>query len=277
MNSSRLRIILPAFALVAGAVLLLTTINAKPIHASTYPVLACGTDASGFSGENGQLAVVQTNGPNTVGSVQVFDLDFPLNGLTPARGYVMSGQPEAVGSSVGNTLRALGEFPPPHIVKTILPGDDSFSPDCCEEQMVMAPDGSFYHAHYSDVIQKLALQSGESEVLQTYNQPDIVGMASDGKQIWISNWDGKEVGTWDPTTNVFTPVFSTPDNAGALAWDVTNGVLWVGMEGGAVIPFSATGQQLGSGFQPFGAISGTVDGLAFVPSQFVESLTGRKQ
>jgi streptogramin lyase len=133
--------------------------------------------------------------------------------------------------------------------------------------MVQAPNGNFYHAHYSDSIQQLGMQSGQSVVLQTFPQTDVVGMASDGVSIWITNWGAGQVGTWDPTTNVFTPVFSTPSSAGGLAWDVANGVLWVGMSGGSVIPYDATGKQLGAGFQPFGNIGGanTVDGLAFVP------------
>ena len=74
------------------------------------------------------------------------------------------------------------------------------------------------------------------------------------------------MGTWDPSTNVFTKVFSTPADAGALAWDLKNHVLWVGMSDGSVIPYSATGKQLGNGFQPFGSINNTIDGLAFVPA-----------
>jgi hypothetical protein len=38
------------------------------------------------------------------------------------------------------------------------------------------------------------------------------------------------------------------------------------MEGGSVIPYSATGKQLGNGFQPFGSIDATIDGLAFIPA-----------
>ena len=33
-------------------------------------------------------------------------------------------------------------------------------------------------------------------------------------QIWITHWGAHEVGIWDPTTNAFTPEFSTPSNAG---------------------------------------------------------------
>jgi hypothetical protein len=30
---------------------------------------------------------------------------------------------------------------------------------------------------------------------------------------------GQKVGIWDPATNMFTPVFTTPDLAGGVAWD----------------------------------------------------------
>lgn len=225
--------------------------------------LYCGTDESGFEDMNGQLAEVSTNGPDLVGSVHLINLYFPLNGLTVVFDKLLAGQPEDVGSAAGNTLRTITVR---GVVSTILPGSESFSPDCCDEQMVVAPDGLLYHAHYGDVIQQLGFTaSGESKVLNTFAQTDVVGMASDGVQIWISKWDGREVGTWDPTTNIFTSVFSTPNNAGALAWDANNGVLWVGMEGGLVLPYNSVGQQLGPGFEPFGEIGDTVDGLAFIP------------
>jgi len=260
------RAVFAVVSLAVAALLLLSIVNSKSVEAAgDYPRLACGTDHFAFGGLSEELAVVRTNGAQVVGGVKIFDIDFPVNGLTPASGLVMSGQPEDVSSEPGNTLRVLGDTGPPHILKTIPPGSNSFSSDCCNEQMVQAYDGKFYHAHYSDSIQQLILQNGESEVVNTFPQSDVVGMASDGVQIWISKWTEQQVGTWDPTTNTFTPVFSTPNYAGGLAWDIPNGVLWVGMTGGAVIPYNASGQQLGPGFSPFGSIGDTVDGLAFVP------------
>jgi hypothetical protein len=231
--------------------------------------LYCGTDNTGFSGENGQIAVVPVNGAAVSGKIVIFDLSFPLNGVTNLRSGLLAGQPESTSSVVGDTLRQLALTAinePPELTLTIPPGPNSFSAACCDEQMVVAPDGHWYHAHYPDVIQRVVKDpNGESEVTATYEQADIVGMATDGVNIWISNWDTRQVGTWSPATNIFTPVFTTPDGAGALAWDVANGVLWVGMLGGSVIPYNATGQQLGPGFMPFGVISNTIDGLAFVP------------
>jgi len=229
--------------------------------------LYCGTDESGFEGANGQVAVVLTTGA-AAGTPTVYNLAFPLNGMTylAAEGELLTGQPEDVGAAVGNTLRTLTLGVPPQLKDTILPGPKSFSATCCNEQMVRGPDGVDYHAHYDDVIQSIELGAAKkSQVIQTFPQTGVVGMASDGVNIWISKWTQRQVGTWDPTTNTFTPVFSTPNDAGALAWDTQNGVLWVGMDGGFVIPYNAAGQQLNAGFQPFGADVDTVDGLAFVP------------
>ena len=226
--------------------------------------LFCGTDATGFNGMNGQLAVVRTSGALVEGAVQVYNLSVPLNGITFSSNFLWAGQPENVGTVVGNTLRQISVTVPPKVLSTIQPGRNSFSASCCNEQMVVV-NGAIYHAHYNDVIQQLKIDSsGKSEVAQTYSQSDVVGMATDGVKIWISKWSGRQVGTWDPTTNIFTPVFNTPSDAAALAWDVKNNVLWVGMADGFVIPYDATGKQLGNGFQPFGGEN--VDGLAFVPA-----------
>ena len=231
------------------------------------PRLYCGTDQSGFNSMNGQLAVVRTNGPQTISPIKIFNLNFPLNGITATPDFLLAGQPEDVGGARGNIWRELSlSLTAPALLRTIPPGSNSFSSSCCNEQMVAVGDGTFYHAHYGDVIQQIFIDSaGQSEVLKNFKQSDVVGMATDGVQFWITNWDLHQVGTWDPATNTFTVVFTTPADAGALAWDTANGVLWVGMLGGSVIPYDATGKQLGPGFQPFGSISNTVDGLAFVP------------
>jgi hypothetical protein len=82
--------------------------------------------------------------------------------------------------------------------------------------------------------------------------------------LWITNWAAQQVGTWNPGTNIFTPVFSVPDLAGALAYDPDSNIMWVGQAGGLVAPYSLTGTLLGAGFLPFGAISNTIDGLTFL-------------
>src|SRR6185436_3792425 len=91
-----------------------------------------------------------------------------------------------------------------------------------------------------------------------------VGMANVAGQVWISKWASRSVGSWNPITNIYTPVFSTPANAGAIAYDADNAILWVGMQGGLVVPYTLTGIALNGGFLPFGPMRYTIDGLTFL-------------
>ncbi|MGH6799731.1 MAG: PEP-CTERM sorting domain-containing protein, partial [Roseiarcus sp.] len=120
------------------------------------------------------------------------------------------------------------------------------------------------HAQFNNGIQLIDVTTGT--ILSTQSQPDVVGMAFAKGQIWITHWAGREVGIWDPTTNVFTPEFSTPSNAGGLAYDPVAGVMWVGQAGGMVVPYTLAGVALNAGFQPFGPTStaDTIDGLAIL-------------
>jgi streptogramin lyase len=119
-----------------------------------------------------------------------------------------------------------------------------------------------YHAYYNTEIEQLDPVTGAA-VGAPIAQPDVVGMANVGGTVWISHWGGRTVGTWDPGTNVYTPMFSTPSNAGGLAYDPDSNILWVGLQGGFVVPYTLAGVALNAGFQPFGAINDTIDGLTF--------------
>ena len=70
-------------------------------HARLY----CGTDTTGFSGENGQIAVVPVNGPAVTGLPAIFNLDFLLNGITNLPPGLLVGQPET--NAASDTLREL--------------------------------------------------------------------------------------------------------------------------------------------------------------------------
>src|SRR5207344_940408 len=107
-------------------------------------------------------------------------------------------------------------------------------------------------------------------VIQTFDQGDVVGLALVGTQLWATDWSTKEVGTWDPSTNIFNVIFTTDDNAGALAYDPSSGILWVGQLGGMVVPYDLLGNKLNNGFNaiaglnlPPGTNIDTVDGLTF--------------
>jgi glutamine cyclotransferase len=105
-----------------------------------------------------------------------------------------------------------------------------------------------------------------AQLMSAYGQPGVVGITFVGNTIWITHWSAQQVGTWDPATNTFTMKFSTaPSNAGGLAYDPVNGILWVGLQGGSIVPYNpVTGSPLNAGFSPLNTGGDTVDGLEFV-------------
>jgi hypothetical protein len=244
--------------------------------------LFVGTDTEEFHGApNGpdRLGRFQTRGPNVTGST-IITTNYPINGMTDAYGFLYSGDPNSNvirrisynGNLLGSTVAA-------------------FPATCCSEDMVLL--GRFlYHVHYPSSIEKLNPTTGA--LVQTYAQPGVVGITlvnddhendddDHGKsvvrldwsgnpawshhhdrEIWITKWIPQQVGIWDPATNTFTPRFTTPNRAGGLAWDSAKKVLWVGLRGGTVVPYRLDGTPYNAGFQPFGSIDDTIDGLEFV-------------
>jgi hypothetical protein len=202
-----------------------------------------------------RLGVWNVTGP-TVNSSTIINTDFFLNGLADAGGKLLTGTPNV------NTLRYVG-FDGTDLGSFAASG--ILNGPCCNEEMLFVPQpvgpAKIYHANYSLQIVEIDLAGN---LVQSFDQTDVVGMALAGTDIWISKWGGREVGTWNPLTNTFTSVFSTPDNAGGLAYDPVNDIMWVGMQGGTVTPYSLTGAVLGASFQPFGDIPDTIDGLTFL-------------
>ncbi len=145
-----------------------------------------------------------------------------------------------------------------------------FPNTCCNEDMAFDAAGNvLWHANNSETtpptggeIDKLDPTTGA--LITAYPLSDVAGMTLVGNTIWITQWSAQKVGTWNPSTNTFTMKFATPANAGGLAYDSVNGILWVGLQGGSVVPYDLNGNQQGPGFSPFGAITDTVDGLEFV-------------
>ncbi|MFI5397909.1 MAG: YncE family protein [Candidatus Binatia bacterium] len=224
------------------------TLSATATYAGT---LFIGSDRFVFNSLPSVLAKATVNGPNLVSQTNI-PLSFPLNGIGDGPGFLFAGDPDS------NTLRTVSYAG--NLLSTVSAG---FPSSCCNEEMQYF-NGNFYHAHWSDMIQQI--DPGNGNVIQTFSAPqdtDVVGMAVVGTQLWITHWGAREVGVWDPTTNIFTFKFSTPSNAGALAYDPQAGILWIGLEGGLVQPYDLTGAALGAGFSPFGAIGDTIDGLTF--------------
>lgn len=256
-------------------------------HGHHRGFLFTGTDTEEFHGaRNGpdRLGRFRTDGPNVVGG-GLLTTSFPINGMADAGGFLYSGDPYS------NTIRKISYNGT--LLGSVVAG---FAPSCCSEDMIAA-GRVLYHAHYPAAIEKLDATTGA--LLQTYPQRLVVGMTfvtrhdedddddgdhqgdrhhhstagrssfhhghhDHGREIWISKWTPKQVGTWDPTTNTFTPRFTVPNLAGGLAWDGESKVLWIGMEGGMVVPYRLDGTPYNAGFQPFGPIDDTVDGLEFV-------------
>ncbi len=210
--------------------------------------LFIGTDNDFFNGLPSSLVKATVDGATFISQTTI-PLNYPLNGLGDGPGFLYAGDPGS------NTLRTIDYDG--NLLTSITAG---FPNSLFNEEMQFV-GGDFYHAHYNDVIQQIDPTTGA--VLATFQQGDVVGMALVGNTLWITHWSGRQVGTWDPGTNIFTPVFSTPSNAGALAFDPINDIMWVGLQGGNVVPYSLGGTVLGAGFQPFGSISATIDGLTF--------------
>jgi hypothetical protein len=245
--------------------------------------LFVGTDTEEFRGAPlgpDRLGRFQTRGPNVVGGT-IITTNYPINGMADARGFLYSGDP------LSNVIRKIS-YDGRLLRSTVA----AFPPTCCSEDMILA--GRFlYHAHHPATIEKINPRTGA--LIQTYAQPDVVGMTfvteadddddddgeargrlassgglawshrrKDDRQIWITKWSARQVGTWDPATNTFTARFTTPDRAGGLAWDPEREVLWVGLRGGRVAPYRLNGTPYNAGFLPFGATSDTIDGLEFV-------------
>jgi hypothetical protein len=200
-----------------------------------------------------QLGRFTINGTSMTGG-GALSVNYYINGVAQAGKFLYAGDPNS------NTLRTI-DFNG-GLVSSVVAG---FPNACCNEDMHFdAANNVLWHANYSLEIEKLNPATGA--VITAYPQSDVVGITFVGNTIWITKWAGQQVGTWDPTTNTFTMKFATPANAGGLAYDPVNGTLWVGLQGGLVVPYDpTTGLAKGSGFSPFGGLGAdTVDGLEFV-------------
>ena len=213
-------------------------------------VIFVGTDNEEFNtGGPSSIIKATVSGANFVSQTSI-PLGFNLNGLGDGPGFLYAGDPNT------NTLRTIDYNG--NLLTSVTGG---FPNSCCNEEMQFS-GGKLYHAHWSDNIQEIDPTTGA--VIQTFSVPQVVGMALVGNQLWITNWASQLVGTWDPGSNVFTAIFGVPDLAGALAFDPSSNIMWVGQAGGLVAPYDLTGTLLGPGFKPFGDIPSTIDGLTFL-------------
>jgi len=237
----------------------------RQVDATPGGTLFVGADTEEFNGLQDRIGKFQTDGPNVVigGIVPLGDGDY-ANGMTVVGSQLLTGtvgepfNPAPSGQNL--TFRDFDTVPQSSAVADIPPG--AFNED-------LAYDGvSVWRAHFQNTsagsIRELDSNNLNGPALQVDNLAfGPVGMTYANGELWITAWAQQQVGTWDPVTNAFSPVFQTPDFAGCLAFDDVDQVLWVGMRGGLVVPYNLTGSQLNAGFQPFGDIPDTIDGCAF--------------
>jgi uncharacterized repeat protein (TIGR01451 family) len=225
--------------------------------------LFAGSDNEEFTGQpTDRFAAVDVEGP-VVKDLGLVSTAFPVNGIeaTPA-GTLWSGDP------FSNLQREM-------TLDGLLLGSVTtpFPPGpCCKEDF--AYDGNhIWRAFWPSTIGEY-LPNGTP--VREYAQDDVVGMAFVGSTLWITKWGAHQVGTFDPATNTFTPMFTTATNAGGLAYDPEYDILWVGRGGGTVEAWDLGTLTLiaGSAFRPFGNISNTIDGLAFRSSADLELSKG---
>jgi hypothetical protein len=243
-------------------------------HAGTLFIAADTEDFAGglpcvnSQGQPGvdRLLVVTTDGPLVV-SVNVICTTFLINGMADAGGKLLAGTPSA---NALNTVAFDGTL----ISSIAAPGIPNSG--CCNEEMLFVPqpNGSekFYHAHFSDVIRELNPVTGV-QIGPVFPQNQVVGMALVNGEIWITRWMPRQIGIWNPVGNTFALQFALANNpetsglgnAGALAWDPVDGVLWLGASGGTITPLDLNGNRLGPTVMPFGAgFSDTIDGMTFL-------------
>lgn len=242
---------------------------------SVAGILYVGADVEDFAGGlpagsgMDRLGVVSTNGAS-VNSSNIIVTDFLLNGMADADGKLLTGTPQ---NNTLNTVSFDG------ILLNSIAASGIPNNACCNEEMLFVPQAGggqkLYHANWSP---SLDGNAGIREIdpltgvqLNYFAMTDVVGMALINDEIWISRWSAKEIGIWDPNTNTFNVQFDLDDlgltglgNAGALAYDPFEEVLWLGSQGGRITPFDLSGNQLGDSYLPFGAMNQTIDGLTFL-------------
>jgi hypothetical protein len=223
-------------------------------------ILLAARDTEDFSGSLPDALAQTTTTGALAGLTTLISTTYQVNGIGDGGGFLFAG------SAVNDDFLKIGYDGSFISATTTGTGYRNF---CCNEDIAYDPaTNTVYRALYSDRI--VAVSPTDGSLITSYLQPDAVGMAYVNGELWISKWNGREVGTWDPATNTYTKKFDTDGaggingNAGGLAFDPFDNILWIGFSGGVVAPWSLTGTLLNGGFQPFGAMSETVDGLVFL-------------
>jgi hypothetical protein len=236
--------------------LLLSSLSTGVTYAG---VLIAARDTEDFANTgNDQLAKTTTAGA-TAGTTTLINTSYQVNGIGDGGGFLYAGS-----AILNNFLRI--DYDGNLLTSGTSAG---YRNVCCNEDIAYDPlTNTVYRGLFSVSI--VAVNGTTGAPITSFPQTDVVGMAHVNGEIWISKWSGREVGTWDPLTNTYTKEFDTDGvggingNAGGLAFDPVDEILWIGFQGGLVTPWSLTGTRLGDGYLPFGAMFETIDGLVFL-------------
>jgi hypothetical protein len=246
---------------IAWVSVLLLSLTAGTTNAG---VLIAARDTEDFANSvaNGgidQLAKTTTTGA-VAGATALINTNYQVNGIGDKGGGILY-----AGGAIQNNFLTIDY----NGVLLTSGTSTAYKTTCCNEDIAYDPlTNTVYRGSYSTAI--VAVDGTTGAPIASYLQENVVGMAHVNGQIWITKWSDREVGTWDPLTNTYTKKFDTDGvggingNAGGLAFDPDNQILWIGFQGGLVTPWSLTGTQLGDGYQPFGAMNETIDGLVFL-------------
>jgi hypothetical protein len=232
-------------------------------------VQAGGTLYLGSEGQLTALGIFTTNGPTVTSQTQVGTAGYDFNGVGEGAGLT------------GIVTGALdsGNFNTRDLAGNLIGSFTNATPGYLNEDF--AGNGTeLWRANSNNppTIYKLDPTNGntlETHILAGASQ--LVGLTFVGSQIWAGDFGAGTVGTVDTTLDTYTPVFNAFGSTllGGLAYDSTNGVLWVGSFD-VIRPYSTAGVVLGPDVSTTAVYPGFIDGLAYVvpePSSLVIAMT----
>jgi hypothetical protein len=241
-----------------GRIFLITLAVLCSTYAFADGKLYVGSDHAQFNSLPGGYVIAITVGAN-VNSFTGIGTTAQVNGLgDPLTGILYAGEPD------NNNFYHLN----PSNGAVLTSGTGGMPNFCCNEDYAFNGT-ALYHVHWDSTFSEVMQLDPNTGAVLASNTLSFgaVGITFvGGSHLWITDWAGQTVGRYDFATNTYTPVFSTPNLAGGLAFDDISKVLWVGQGGGAVLPYDLAGDSLGAGFFPIGPIADTIDGLGFVPT-----------
>lgn len=235
------------------------TLALSPALAHASGILIAARDTEDFAALLPDAIAKTTTTGAVAGLTQLIPTTYQVNGIGDGGGFLFAG------SAVQNNFLTIDYDG--NLLTSSTSAAYNTGGACCNEDIAYdALSGRVYRGIYSD---RIVATDTSGVFIQQWAISDVVGMAYVNGELWISKWSQREVGTWDPVGG-YTKKFDTDGaggvngNAGGLAYDPFDDILWIGFQGGLVVPWTLTGTKLNNGYQPFGAMSQTIDGLVFL-------------